>query len=136
MMNRKKINFQRRAKPGLKIDEPLKHPDHRRPLSRREFISQGFATGAATIMSGSLLNGFLSSKANAALSPDLEALKALLPEYEGKIKCIYIDPPYNTGNEGPSPGDLADGRRAPHPGEGGHQDRHRPDRERLLECAA
>lgn len=30
---------------------------------------------------------------------NLEALKALLPQYEGKIKCIYIDPPYNTGNE-------------------------------------
>jgi adenine-specific DNA-methyltransferase len=30
---------------------------------------------------------------------NLEALKALLPEYEGKIKCIYIDPPYNTGEE-------------------------------------
>ncbi|MBY0480719.1 MAG: site-specific DNA-methyltransferase [Chitinophagaceae bacterium] len=30
---------------------------------------------------------------------NLEALKALIPEYEGKIKCIYIDPPYNTGNE-------------------------------------
>ena len=27
---------------------------------------------------------------------NLEALKALLPQYEGKIKCIYIDPPYNT----------------------------------------
>lgn len=30
---------------------------------------------------------------------NLEALKSLLPEYEGAIKCIYIDPPYNTGNE-------------------------------------
>lgn len=30
---------------------------------------------------------------------NLYALKALLPKYEGKIKCIYIDPPYNTGNE-------------------------------------
>lgn len=30
---------------------------------------------------------------------NLEALKSLLPEYEGRIKCIYIDPPYNTGNE-------------------------------------
>jgi len=29
---------------------------------------------------------------------NLEALKALLPYYAGKIKCIYIDPPYNTGN--------------------------------------
>ena len=31
---------------------------------------------------------------------NLKALKALLPTYHGKVKCIYIDPPYNTGNEG------------------------------------
>lgn len=31
---------------------------------------------------------------------NLHALKALMPHYAGKIKCIYIDPPYNTGNEG------------------------------------
>lgn len=31
---------------------------------------------------------------------NLEALKALLPRYEGRVKCIYIDPPYNTGEEG------------------------------------
>ncbi len=31
---------------------------------------------------------------------NLLALKALLPTYHGKVKCIYIDPPYNTGNEG------------------------------------
>lgn len=31
---------------------------------------------------------------------NLEALKSLLPEFEGKVQCIYIDPPYNTGNEG------------------------------------
>lgn len=31
---------------------------------------------------------------------NLLALKSLLPQYEGRIKCIYIDPPYNTGNEG------------------------------------
>ena len=31
---------------------------------------------------------------------NLDALKALLPRYEGRVKCIYIDPPYNTGNEG------------------------------------
>ncbi len=30
---------------------------------------------------------------------NLEALKALLPKYEGQVSCIYIDPPYNTGNE-------------------------------------
>jgi adenine-specific DNA-methyltransferase len=30
---------------------------------------------------------------------NLKALKSLLPYYAGKVKCIYIDPPYNTGNE-------------------------------------
>ena len=30
---------------------------------------------------------------------NLHALKALLPRYAGRVKCIYIDPPYNTGNE-------------------------------------
>ncbi len=31
---------------------------------------------------------------------NLDALKALLPRFAGRVKCIYIDPPYNTGNEG------------------------------------
>lgn len=31
---------------------------------------------------------------------NLEGLKALLPRHEVRVKCIYIDPPYNTGNGG------------------------------------
>ena len=31
---------------------------------------------------------------------NLLALKSLLPRYEGRVNCVYIDPPYNTGNEG------------------------------------
>ena len=31
---------------------------------------------------------------------NLHALKALLPIYAGKVDCVFIDPPYNTGNEG------------------------------------
>ena len=31
---------------------------------------------------------------------NLHALKALLPDYAGRVKCVYIDPPYNTGNNG------------------------------------
>ena len=31
---------------------------------------------------------------------NLKALKSMLPYYHGKVKCIYVDPPYNTGNEG------------------------------------
>jgi adenine-specific DNA-methyltransferase len=43
----------------------------------------------------------LNSTGNRIIHGDnLEALKSLLPEFEGKVNCIYIDPPYNTGNEG------------------------------------
>ncbi|WP_395090505.1 site-specific DNA-methyltransferase [Armatimonas sp.] len=43
----------------------------------------------------------LSEKGNLLVQGDnLLALKALLPYYAGQVKCIYIDPPYNTGNEG------------------------------------
>ena len=42
--------------------------------------------------------GDLNTKNMIIHGDNLLALKALLPEYEGKIKCIYIDPPYNTGN--------------------------------------
>ena len=31
---------------------------------------------------------------------NLHGLKALLPRYADQVKCVYIDPPYNTGNEG------------------------------------
>lgn len=46
---------------------------------------------------------FQPEKANGNLiveGDNLLALKALLPLYSGQVKCIYIDPPYNTGNEG------------------------------------
>jgi adenine-specific DNA-methyltransferase len=39
---------------------------------------------------------------------NLHALKALLPIYAGKVDCIFIDPPYNTGNEGWSYNDNVD----------------------------
>lgn len=46
-------------------------------------------------------HGAASSPENMIIHGDnLAALKSLLPRYEGKVKCIYIDPPYNTGEEG------------------------------------
>ena len=93
-MIRKKLNFQRRSKPGLGINDPLLHSDHKRPMSRREFIAQGFATGAATIASGSLINGLMSSPVRADLSPDLEALKqacGIATQGAGKIPFICFD---------------------------------------------
>jgi len=40
---------------------------------------------------------------------NLHALKALLPMYAGKVDCVFIDPPYNTGNEGWSYNDNVNG---------------------------
>jgi adenine-specific DNA-methyltransferase len=51
-----------------------------------------FASQPATPTKNSLNNRIIHGD-------NLEALKSLLPEFEGKIDCIYIDPPYNTGNE-------------------------------------
>lgn len=45
--------------------------------------------------------GPVSREGNLVIHGDnLHALKSLLPQYEGRIKCVYIDPPYNTGNNG------------------------------------
>lgn len=45
--------------------------------------------------------GAVNTDGNLIIQGDnLEALKALLPLYAGKVDCIFIDPPYNTGNEG------------------------------------
>ncbi|MFT5521941.1 MAG: hypothetical protein ACI9IA_002547 [Enterobacterales bacterium] len=81
-------------KDTLGINDPLKHADHSRPVTRRDFISQGFATGAGTIMGGSLLNGLFTAPANAALSADLELLKAscgIATQGAGKIPFICFD---------------------------------------------
>ena len=37
-------------------DAPLLYEDHGRPMSRRQFIRQGFMTGSATVLTGSILN--------------------------------------------------------------------------------
>ncbi len=59
--------------PGL--NEPLRHADHSRPRTRREFVAQGFMTGAATVLAPTLLGMFAAPKtARAALSGDIQAL--------------------------------------------------------------
>jgi len=65
------------------IDVPYRVLDH-----KYTYLGDG-KTGAEIADGNKIIRG-----------DNLEALKALLPQYEAKIKCIYIDPPYNTGNEG------------------------------------
>jgi hypothetical protein len=75
-------------------DLPLLHPDHPRPVTRRQLLAQGFLTGAAFTVGGlaPLLNP---RHANAALSPDLNALRAPaecnITDGAGKIPFICFD---------------------------------------------
>ena len=84
-----------KRKPILNPDTPLLHTDHAKPVSRRDFIAQGFAAGLGTFFSGSLFSLFAApNKAHATLSSDLEALKSscgITTAGAGKIPFICFD---------------------------------------------
>lgn len=83
-----------RQKNYFGLNDPLKLLDHGRPKTRREFIAQGFMTGAATVAGGSLFSLFADpQKAYADLSGDLEALRAgcNITDGAGKIPFICFD---------------------------------------------
>src|SRR4030095_5383144 len=62
----------------LGLDEPIRHESHKTPVTRRDFISQGFMTGPAVVAVPTLLTMLVRSEIAAGnpLSPDLEALLA------------------------------------------------------------
>ncbi len=53
-----------------RLDQPLKHPDHRRPVTRRDFLGQGFRAGTATLLGTSML-GLMGAEKAHAISDDL-----------------------------------------------------------------
>lgn len=79
----------------FEINAPLKHPDHARPKTRREFVSQGFMAGTASVFGSSIFSMFANpNSAHAALSSDLETLKAncgIAVQGAGKIPFICFD---------------------------------------------
>ncbi len=87
--NRKPANH------ALRPDEPLRLNNHGRPRTRREFIAQGFMTGAASIMGGSVLSLFANPRAAyAALSGDIATLRdncGIVTQGAGKIPFICFD---------------------------------------------
>ena len=65
-----------RRKRPLGLHDPLRHPDHPRPVSRRDFLAQGFMRGAATVAGMSVFSLFADPrKAYATLAADIQALK-------------------------------------------------------------
>jgi hypothetical protein len=64
----------KRRKP-LQLNEPLRHLAHKRPVTRRDFLAQGFLSGAGMVMGGSLLGLLAPRSARAVLSGDLETKK-------------------------------------------------------------
>lgn len=82
-------------KKHFELDQPLRHPDHHRPVSRRDFLGQGFRAGMATVLGGSVFSLFANPRsAQAALSSDLEAMRAtcgVSANGAGKIPFICFD---------------------------------------------
>ena len=77
-------------------DEPQYHADHPRPVTRRQFVAQGFMSGAAYTSGAGILSLFSNPReAAAALSPDLDALLTnpcqIATNGAGKIPFICFD---------------------------------------------
>lgn len=74
---------------------PKRHPDHARPMTRRQFIAQGFMAGTGMVLGGGVLGLFANPRAAwAALSNDLEPLKnncGIAVQGAGKIPFICFD---------------------------------------------
>ena len=84
----------------LGLDEPIRHENHKAPVTRRDFIAQGLRTGPAVIAAPAALSLLIASQRAGAMSPDLEAM--LLPDTQpgglcnvqagaGKIPFICFD---------------------------------------------
>lgn len=81
-------------RPPLHPDAPLYLNSHRRPITRRELIAQGFKAGVGTVVGGSLLSLFANPAAHAALSSDIAALRnscGISSQGAGKIPFICFD---------------------------------------------
>jgi hypothetical protein len=79
----------------LGLDEPIRHENHKAPVTRRDFIAQGLKTGPAVIAAPAALAMLIGSENARAMSPDLEALlgpaACNIQAGAGKIPFICFD---------------------------------------------
>ncbi|MCY3687430.1 MAG: site-specific DNA-methyltransferase [Gammaproteobacteria bacterium] len=72
--------------------------NHHLTVPHRPLVAHPDKSAPAEAVDGDRVDG--GAEGNLIIHGDnLHALKALLPRYAGKVDCIFIDPPYNTGNE-------------------------------------
>jgi hypothetical protein len=74
----------------LGLNEPIRHESHKRPVTRRDFIAQGFMTGPAVVAAPSLLAMLLGSQKARALSADLDAMRIPCGIIGGAAKVPFI----------------------------------------------
>jgi hypothetical protein len=86
-----------RRKRPLGLDEPLRHESHKRPVTRRDFLAQGFLSGAATVIMSGAMGSLLAPRRAGAqgvpLANDIRLMKqecGILPG-AGKIPFICFD---------------------------------------------
>nr|WP_206606225.1 hypothetical protein [Steroidobacter cummioxidans] len=80
-------------KRALGLDEPLKHESHKKPVTRRDFLAQGFTTGAATVVVPAAMS-MLAPRRAAALTGTLETVDRAacnITDGRGKIPFICFD---------------------------------------------
>jgi hypothetical protein len=63
----------RKVPKGLPVDAPLRHGDHRQPVTRREFLSAGLVSGSATVALPGLIASLLTPEARADVIANLDA---------------------------------------------------------------
>jgi hypothetical protein len=85
----------RKPPKGLGLDDPLRHPDHARPVTRRQFLSAGMVGGSATVLVPGLLGAMMSGRVRAdvidRLDPLLGAQLCGISGGAGKIPFICFD---------------------------------------------
>src|SRR5688500_9155131 len=78
----------------LGLDEPIKHGSHKAPVTRRDFIAQGFRTGPAIVTAGGILGALMTNKARARMTEPLEEyaeIQCLISAGAGKVPFIAFD---------------------------------------------
>jgi len=88
------MRYIRKIPKGRGVNEPILHPDHSRPVSRRDFVSSGLLTGAATVVVPSMMSALMARQARADVLVDLAGIGSGgcgITGGAGKIPFICFD---------------------------------------------